>query len=230
METKPIILDDKKFALFGKRVEGGSGQPKMSFGVFKGNPSITVFLNDPKDTEKSPIRAGMDAVHWGMFVSLVLAIADSVPGTEKPLKMINRKGAPNKRFTDSIMVVGKDERGVVYFGLTKEGRPNKKFELMPGLYHEIVMADGNPMDPGLQSVLFTKGFMDQLNAHMTHYMRETYEPAQAPGGSGRQGGGRGGFGGGGGNSGGGNRSYGSSNRSGGYDDFSGGAEDDGLPM
>lgn len=223
-ERKPIILEDKKFALYGPRnPEGRQGPPKMSFGVYNGNASIVVFPNDPSDQESKPIRAGMDALAWGAFISACKQIIDGDP--EKAIRLINRKGPPQKTFPDSTTVVGKDADGVIYLAVLKEGRAKKKFKVLPGTYHDFCDANGNVLPEGEKSRLYAIGFFDQLNMHMTHYLRQTYVPPQPPNGGNRRGGGGGGYnrGGNGGGNGGGYNSGGGS--SGGFDD---GGDD--LPM
>jgi hypothetical protein len=196
-QDKPIIIDDKKFALYGKPVEGGRGAPKMQFGVFRGNPNVVVFTNDPSDPEKKPIRAAMDPVIWGGFIELIKMAADADPNWQR--RIPNRKGPPQKTFVESVTIVGKDAEGVVYIAINKQGRPTKKIPILPGMYADLTDDQGNPIPDGEKSVVFAKGFAITLNHIMLDLMRETYEPAQPPGGQQGGGGGynRGGGGGGG---------------------------------
>lgn len=197
-QDKPIIIDDKKFALYGKPTEGGRGAPKMQFGVFRGNPNVVVFTNDPADPEKKPIRAAMDPVIWGGFIELIHLAAAAEPNFQR--RLVNRKGPPQQTFTDSLTIVGKDAEGVVYIAINKKGRPTKKIPILPGIYADLTDGEGNPISDAEKSVVFAKGFANTLNQIMLDLMRETYEPAQPPGaggGGGRPGGNYGGGGGGG---------------------------------
>lgn len=201
---KAMVIQDKKFALFGKPVDGGKGPPKMSFDVYRGNPSITVFTNDPKDPDGKPIKAKMDSVIFGTFIATVEQVIDAEPNTQ--LRMINRTGHPKKTFVDSITVVGKDGDGIIYIALNKEGKPTKKFNFMPTVYSDLADEQGNPIPDAVKSRLYAKGFFRQLQEFVNKYVIDTYEPPQPQqqggggggyGGGQRQGGGGGGYGGGG---------------------------------
>lgn len=228
-QDKPIIIDDKKFALYGKPTEGGRGAPKMQFGVFRGNPRLTVFTNDPSDPEKKPINAAMDPLIWGGFIQTIEKVANGEPNTQ--IRIVNRKGPPQKTFPDAIVVVGKDADGVVYLAVKKDNRPTKKFPILPGIYADWADQDGNPLPPGETSTIYALGFVRTLDAQMQAFMRETYEPAQPPQGGGNRGGNfnRGGGGGGNYNRGGGGGNYGNGGHQGGAPQ-GGGDFDDNLPM
>lgn len=223
-DQKPIIIDDKKFALYGKPVEGGRGGPKMQFGVFRGNPNVVVFTNDPADPEKKPIRAAMDPVIWGGFIQLIHDAAAAEPGFQR--RLVNRKGPPQKTFTDSLTIVGKDGDGVVYIALNKQGRPTKKIPILPGMYADLTDGEGNPISDAEKSVTFARGFANTLNMIMLDLMKETYEPGAPPppqggGGNYNRGGGGGGQQ---------QRQYGGGQQGGGAPGGGGGSFEDDLPM
>lgn len=209
MDEKPIVLDDKKFALYGQASEGGKGPPKLSFSVFRGNPAIIVFPNDPNDSESKPIRAAMDLFSWGSFVSAVQNAITSEPGTQ--YRIANKKGPPQKVFVETTTVIGKDDEGVIYISVLAKDRAKKRFDIMPNRYTELLSADGNPMDRGQASQIFAAGFIDVLNNTVQHYCRERYEPPQQGGNRGGGGGNRGGSGGGSGGGGGNNWNQGGGN-------------------
>lgn len=190
---KPILLDDKKFALYGKPTEGGRGSPKMQFGVFRGNPNISVFTNDPADPEKKPIRAAMDPIIWGGFIQTLIDAATAEPNFQR--RLLNRKGPPQKTFVDSMTIIGKDGEGVVYLAIQTQNRPTKKIPLLPGIYADLADDQGNPIPDAEKSRVFALGLAKTLDAQMQAFMRETYEPAQPP--QGAAAGNRGGYGGGG---------------------------------
>lgn len=192
MEQQATIISDKKFSLFGKPADGGKGPPKMSFDVYRGNPSITVFTNDPKDQDTKPIRAGMSPAIFGMFIQACYAAIDMEPG--KHYRIPNRKGHPKKTFVDSTTLVGKDNEGMVYLALHKEGKVTKKFVLLPDVYTDLADHEGNPIPAAEKSQLYAKGFFTELHRHVNHYSQLTYEPPQPQ--QGGPGGGQGGYGGG----------------------------------
>ena len=191
MERKETILSSKKFALYGKP-SGGKGPPKLSFDVYRGNPSITVFPNDPNDTESGkPIRSAMAPRIWGAFVAFFESVLELNPGEHR--QFINNQGHPNKTFVDTVIVMGKTAEGVVYIGVTKKGRPAKKFDLLNTVYSDIADGQGNPLPEGEKSMLYAKGYLRELDAYVTSMMIDTYEPPQPQQGGGgggqRQGGG-----------------------------------------
>lgn len=185
---KPILLEDKKFALYGKPTEGGRGAPKMQFGVWHGNPNITVFTNDPADPEKKPIRAAMDPVIWGGFIQTLIEAANAEPNFQR--RLLNRKGPPQKTFVDSMTIVGKDGDGVVYIAIQTQNRPTKKILILPGIYADLADDQGNPVADPEKSKTWALGLARTLDAQMQAFMRETYEPAQPPQGAGNRSGGQ----------------------------------------
>lgn len=198
MEQAPIILDDKKFAIYGKRSDGGKGAPKLQFSAFRGNPNISVFNNDPEENDNKPIRAGMDSIAFGTLMGLVDEVIAAPVGEAISKRLVNRKGPPGKTFPDTQVIVGKSEDGVIYLAVHKEGRKTKKFPITSSIYHDVVDSQGNPLPPGEVSRLFAIGFFNQLKHHMNHYLTKTYEPPQPQQGGQRPGGGGGNWGGGGG--------------------------------
>lgn len=208
-EKKPTLVESNKFALYGPYNPEAKGRPSLKFNIYNGNPSIVVFPNDPSDTERKPIRAGMDALAWSGFISACMKIIDEPNGTT--YRIVNRAGSPQKKFVDSTTVIMKDAEGVIHIAVLKDGRAKKKFAVLPGDYHGFCKEGGEEMPHGEASQLYAKGFFTVVNDVMTKLMVETYEPPQQRGGGG--GGNRGGSGGGGYNNGGGSRS------GGGNDDF-----------
>lgn len=188
MEKKETILTSKKFALFGKPSSGGKGPPKLFFDVYRGNPSITVFPNDPDDNDAGkPIRAAMSPRIWGPFVEFYKRALE-LPNGEY-IQFMNYQGHPQKTFVDSITVMGKAANGIVFIGVLKKGRPSKRFEIMNTVYSDIADGDGNPLPDGEKSLLYAKGFLHELDKYTMHYMMETYEAPQPQQGGQRQGGG-----------------------------------------
>lgn len=183
-EKKPTILDSKKYKLEGKRTEKGA--PSMQFGVYNGNPSITVFTNDPNDPEKKPIRGPMDGIIWSALVTMVEQIIDDPSLAPRQLEL--RTGHPARTIPEAYFIVGRDpETNAVFFALKKNGRPTKKFELLPTVYSNLMDKDGNVLPVGDQSTIMAKGFIRAIDTQVQALMRETFVPPQP-----KQGGGGGG--------------------------------------
>lgn len=222
------ILNDKKYKLFGKRTETGAAA--LSFDVFRGNISITVFTNDPQDPEKKPIRCAIGPlIGFKSLVSMVHEATQAAPGYSKQLELLT--GPPNKTFVDTSIVVGRDNDGIVYIGVRKKGRPSKKFDLTTDVYYNLIDGQGNPLSPGDTSAIWARGFIDAIDSIVSAQAVETYasyDPAQNQK-RGQGGGNRGNYqGGGGGNRGGyqtngGGNNYSNNNNGGGFGD-------DDIPM
>lgn len=227
MDQKPSALSDKKYALYGKRTD--KGVPKLAFSVFNGNPSMTVFPNDPADEQNGkPIKGKMDGIIFSTMIATALSVVDSEPGTTKRVEL--RDGPPNKTFPGSTVIIGRDEEGVVFMGLAAKGRPNKKFELMPSAYLQLQDAQGNPLSRGEVSQYYARGYFNMIRYLVEREVYDTYEPYTGP--KGGQGGNRGG-GNYGGNRGGGN--YGNQggnygNQGGGQGNYNAPSGGDDLPM
>lgn len=168
------ILDDKKFSIFGPST--GTGTPRLFFGVTNnGNPYAMVFTNDPNDTEKTPIRAAMDPVIWGAFVSTCKAVwAD--PKFPCEVRMENKTGKPTATMTDTVSVIGRDDKGVCYIAILKKGRPAKRFSILPTIYMNLVDRDGNQVPEGRQSELFAPGWLASLDFHVNDLVAKMYKP------------------------------------------------------
>jgi hypothetical protein len=167
------ILDDRKFSLYAKRPDGAKFPPRLTFGVWNGNASITVFTGE--DGAK-PIRVGMSADVWGTFVSQMQLIIDGPRDTH--VKLVNYTGKPQDRKVSGTVIVGKDADGVVYLAVQLEGRPTKKFSIFPSMYLVIIHKDGTEYTPEEKSVGYAKGFIAQLDKHVTALMRSTWQPPQ----------------------------------------------------
>lgn len=221
------ILNDKKYKLFGKRTEAGAAA--LSFDVFNGNISISVFTNDPQDPEKKPIRCALGPIiGFKALVALVHEATQAAPGHSKQLELLT--GPPNKTFVDTSIVVGRDSDGIVYLGVRKKGRPSKKFDLTTDVYYNLIDGQGNVLSPGDTSAIWARGFIDAIDAIVTKQAMETYAPYDPAQNQKRAGGGnRGNYQGGGNrggyqNNNGGGNNY-NNNNSGGGDSFS-----DDIPM
>lgn len=175
------ILDDKKYRLKGKPTEGGT--PTLDWGVFNGQPSASVWTNDPQDPERKAIRAAFGVDGWRPMIEFVLDFAENGSNGESR-RMELRTGPPNKTFPQSVFIVGKEENGVIWVAIHQKGRPAKKFHVMPSVYFEYHDSQGNPLDSGLVSKLYAKGYFKAICRLVEAEMRETYIPPQP-----RQGGG-----------------------------------------
>lgn len=215
---QPNILEDRKYSLMAPKFDGGKGQPKLFFNVFKGNVACNVFTNNPNEQDSKPIRIGLSGPLWGMLVELILKVTETEGAQQEHLPV--SKGKPGELQNAGTLVVGKDEQGVVYLAPKAQGRQVIKFKIMPDMYADLVKSDGTPYADGDKSVLFTKGFIKIVDFLVKGQIAATWEKVVWQGNKGGGGGGwnKGGNGGGGGGygGGGGGGNYGNNNTS---DDF-----------
>lgn len=213
-ERKPSILEDNKFALFGKRAEGSKGAPKLFFNVFKGNVSASCFPNHPQAQVKS-VRLGMSGDLWKLFVQSVYKVIDHEGTVQEHIKV--NTGKPSDLKEVGTLVAGKDEEGIVYLALKANGLPQPiKFTMMPTNYLTLFRSDGTPIPKGELSVRYARGYFEAVDYFVLQEVRETYEPYKPQGGGGGQ---RRGGGGNWGNNSGGGWNNNSSGGGGGFDDI-----------
>lgn len=194
-QQSELIIDDNKFALKGTR--GEKGAPMLRWGVFNGQPSASMFTNDPNDTERRPIRAAFGIDGWSFFITTLKDFIES--GKTESVRVELRTGPPTKTFAQSTMVIGVEPNGRYFLSIISKGRPAKKVFIEPSVYFTLQDKEGNPMDDKETFRLWALGYVDILNKHIVHYMQQTYIKPQPMGGGGGQRGGqqRGGYGGGG---------------------------------
>lgn len=220
-DRKDSILNDKKYKLFGKRTDTGAAA--LSFDVYRGNVSITVFTNDPQDPEKKPIRCALGAlIGFKSLVSMIHKATKADPGFSQQLELLT--GPPNKVFVDTSVVVGRDNDGVVYIGVRKKGRPSKKFNLMPDTYYNVIDGSGNVLPTNEVSAIWARGYIDAIDAIVSNLVQSTYAPYdpsqnQKRGGYQNGGGNRGGY-----------QNNGGRGGSSNYQNNGGGLSDDDIPF
>lgn len=181
-QRKKGLLDDKKYRLKGKPTE--TGTPTLDWSVFNGQPSASVWTNDPQDPEKKAIRAAFGVDGWRVMIEFVLDfIANGANGDARRMEL--RTGPPGKTFPQSVFMVGKEDNGVVWIAVHQKERPTKKFHVMPSVYFGFHNKQGEPLDDGTISKNYATGYFKAICTLVEQEMRETYIPPQP-----RQGGGR----------------------------------------
>lgn len=218
-EKKPNILEDSKYALFGKRAEGSKSAPKLFFSVFKGNVSANCFPNHPQASVKS-IRLGMSGDLWKLFIQTVNVVLEHKGQIQEHVKVST--GKINDMKEAGTLVVCKNEEGEVYLALKAPGLPQPiKFSLLPTNYLTIFNSDGSPLSDAEKSVRYARGYFEIIDYFVTKQIEESWEPYKPQGGGGNWGGKKSGGGnwGGGGNQGGGNWGGQQQSGGGGFDDI-----------
>lgn len=189
------MLNDQKWSFSAKPFEGAKGRPKLSFGVYMGNPNLVVFTNHPSDQGKKPLRLGMDMKTLGSYAQFIIDFAKTGnPGDAYALEC--RSGAPNALKHEGDFIVGKEQDGVIYIGAVKEGYTNIKFHILPPMHHSLRSASGEALSKARLSEVWAIGYFTELVPVVRKLVELTYrapEPRQGGGGGGYQKGGGGGY-------------------------------------
>lgn len=214
---KKIPLDNTKIHLSAPNQKGK--RASMQFGLINNNPRITVFTNDPDDTQDyGKIVAALDAP---TFFAYIGAIHNAIKATGKwRVKFDNKKtswsgGKPSEApVVTSSLLVGRDEDGTIWTSVSAPRRPNIKFVFGPSEFHSVVDGDGAVYDKAKLSQMYAEAHAQMLSQLMAGLLITEYVPPKPKedGGNNRGGQDRG-------NSGGGNRQQSSGGNNASADDM-----------
>ncbi len=253
------ILQEWSWPLTGPVQNGAQRPPKLSFGIYKNKPVITVRTNVPADK-------GNDngAIRWEPsnkdFVAIMAAlrgfIKDPTPDQKINVTLKAKRRVSGGRLSDDLMVsahllIGRDANGVIYAAVRSwnKDRPVIKFCFLPEAdnFGEAIWGDsqGNPLPNAKISEYYAEGMVNAMELQVQNLLRENWKAPERKGDNNGGGGNRGGYGGGNGGGGyggggqgggynrGGGGGYGGGNRGGngggGGSDFGGFSDDDNLP-
>lgn len=220
------------WAIIGPVQQGAQKAPRLTFGVYRGKPNISVRTNAPADqgNDKGLIRAEPSNPDFYAFLAALEHIART-PGEQKYTATLKARqrgkgGQLSEEKRPAVhMIIGRDQNEVVYIAIRhwNKDRPVIKFPILPinDNFSEVVWGDaqGNPLSNGAISSFHTLGWIEALKQHLPVATRATYQPPkprEGYGGGNGGGGGGGGYGGGGGNRGGGGGYGGGGQGGGGY--------------
>tara|TARA_B100001057_G_scaffold463613_1_gene517878 strand:+ start:96745 stop:97479 length:735 start_codon:yes stop_codon:yes gene_type:complete len=231
-QRKKTALDHAKMRLYGEKLDNAKSAPTLLFYLTEdGNPRIDVYTGVEGDKDNGLIRAAMDI----RTAQALIALSDEVIKHDGPCRFyISNKNYlwPGGKRSDSPVevsktVIGKAEDGRIYLSLVAKERPKAIFYMTSPFFHKVTDAEGQPIEKGLESRLFAKGYFGQVRELLAIVSAITYkEPqpkGQGGGGYNRGGGNGGGYnnnngGGNYGNNGGGNGNGGNSGGGNDYDD------------
>lgn len=178
-ERKPNILDDKKYSLTAPRIDGAKMPPKLSFSVYKGNPAVVAYTNVPGEDTK-PIRCAFSGPGMGMLFALMDKVIAHQGACQFQVPLM--KGKPSELRTNSTLVVGKDDDGVIYMAPKADGRRPVKFRMLPDLYHQLVKQDGTEFTKAEYSELYAPGYLRAIEPILFKQCDATYEKQTFQGG------------------------------------------------
>lgn len=241
------ILQEWSWPLTGPLQNGAQRPPKLSFGIYKNKPNITVRTNAPSDqgNDKGRIQAEPSNKDFQAILTAIRGfIKDPTPDQKVTATLKAKRRVSGGRLSDDKMVsvhilIGRDSNGVIYIAVRSwnKDRPVIKFPFLPESdnFGEIIWGDtqGNPLPNSKISEYYAEGMINAIEMQVQNLLRTNYKAPERRDGQGGSGGGggynRGGQGGGnnyGGGSGGYNRGGGGGGSS---NDFGGFGEDD-LPI
>lgn len=214
---KKTALDHAKMRMYGDKIDGAKQAPSFLFYLTEdGNPRIDVYTGVEGDKDNGLIRAAMDIRTARGFLELAKHVCDH----DGPCRFyINNKNYlwPGGKRSDqpvevSKTVVGKAEDGRVYFSVIAKDRPKAIFYMQSPFFHKVTDAEGNSLDKGFESKLFTLGYVAQVGELLSTVGALTFKekpPMNQQGGNNNYNNNRGG------NQGGGNNNYNRGNQGGG---------------
>lgn len=219
-------FDDYKRRLLGQKVgtDPNNKRPNLTFKVRNNLPLIDVKTGVSNDDDHGRISAKFPTIDDFEAALFVLEEIIQGPNNTKEAIQIKAKkfvqGKMSDPMPDATVLMGKDENGVVWIGVTswKKERPVVRFPFVPDDLMQYKHGDGRPWEAGELSVVIAKGMLRRVRAMLPFaYFHEYTQPKPRDNGNGQSGGGNRNYGGGGGHGGGGGGQR--------YDDG-----DDGFPM
>lgn len=161
---------------------------RLAWSTIDWNPRITIFTNDPGDTEnKGMIACGMDYRVFEGFVDEFRKVINRPESSKQVINNLNKE----RRIRNKLWF-GKDEDGIVWICVEEEARPKIVFRFEMHDWHEFIDSTGKPMTPAFGSVRTANAYLNVLHAAMTDILVQdvqTMSESRKPKGNGNGGGG-----------------------------------------
>lgn len=157
--AQPIrILDFEKMQMWTPTPGAPGKRAKLGFGIRDGNPRITVFTNDPKDTvSKGIIYAAMNPETFFAFLQMFEKVARSSEETKMKIDCFGLRYENDKPTKDRILLselyFGRTAEGIVWLSVVAENRPKIKFDFKISDFHGIFNGAGNQISEAEASQL-----------------------------------------------------------------------------
>lgn len=156
--TAPIvnkIFDLEKFMMFAPTPGVEGRRARLAWGLREGNPRLTVFTGDPKDTAgRNIINARMDPVTFYAFLNSLEEVARSPAESRCKLECMTGeyqdRQATGKKVLDSTLYYGKNAEGLVWLLIESAipDRPKVRFIFEVYDYHAFYKTDGTAWTRG----------------------------------------------------------------------------------
>lgn len=151
-DTQPRIQinDLNKFIMFAETPGVQGKRAKLTWSERDGNPRITVFTNDPKDTIgrgilNAPLNPETFFAFLDRFEDIALGENDKKGKIDCYTSVRDQEGKTvgTEKKLVSELVYGKDANGIIWFGVSAPNRPKIKFVFKISEFHKIYNSDGS---------------------------------------------------------------------------------------
>lgn len=147
---RPQIFDINKYVMFADTPGVQGNRSRFVWGIRDGNPRISVFTNDPKDTiSRGVIFAGFNPETFFIFLNLFRDIIKGPNGGKGKVEQVGPQRDAQGNILDggtkvvqSELQYGKDDAGMCWIRLVAPQRPVIKFVFKISDYHRIFKQDG----------------------------------------------------------------------------------------
>lgn len=180
--SRDTELESPKLSLFGKKSQGQKRAPKISWSVFKGNASCSVYANDGSNGDK-PYRIGFSRVGFNLVVNTIRLAITAKDKFRKPID--NKTGPIRELKSQPSLIIGRDPGGPVFIGF-KHQDTALKFDIVGSDYHTLPPVSDSDEEIHENHSLFAASYLDAVDDLVSHYLRETYVKPENPNGGGNK--------------------------------------------
>ena len=173
--SKIISLD--RYTLYSDSAAPNGRKARFVWSVREGAPRVTVFTNDPNDSDpKQMISAPLDPVTFMSIMDLINKVSVAKEETRFIVDCMIAVRDTEGKFIDKTVLgqlaVGRDGQGLVWISFIAEGRPKIKFFFTSNNMAIFKKADGTPMSEGEISALTAQATVRCLVPVMTSLFKE----------------------------------------------------------
>lgn len=179
VDTPVKIVDFARLSLFTP-TPGVEGQrSRLSFGTRDGNPRITVFTNDPRDTiNKGILIAAMNPETFKAFCLLFKQVCESQGEIKHYVECYGSRWENNVKVENRVLTstiwFGKDSDGIIWISIVADGRPKIRFNFKMSDWHNIYM-NGVQIDEATASKLEALSKLDLVETLVKDQIVKTAE-------------------------------------------------------
>lgn len=173
--NKIISLD--RYTLYSNSAAPNGRKARFVWSVREGAPRVTVFTNDPNDSDpKQMISAPLDPVTFMSIMDLINKVSVAKEETRYVVDcMVAVRDSEGKVIDKTVLgqlAVGRDGQGLVWISFIAEGRPKIKFIFTSNNMAIFKKADGTAMSEGEISALTAQATVRCLVPVMTLLFKE----------------------------------------------------------